>query len=71
MILIAFKLKTNENYPLQFLTGLNTLSALACSVAAELVIHCKRSDGYVCSSIPALSNNSPAQSSETLMQHPG
>jgi hypothetical protein len=57
--------------PLQFVTGLKSISALACSVAAELVIHPKRSDSYVRGSISALSNNSPAQSSEILMQHPG
>ena len=71
MILGAFKVKSDVKSPLHFVTGLNAISALACSVAAELVIRCKRSYGYVCSSIPALSNNSPAQSSEILMQHPG
>jgi hypothetical protein len=71
MIGKAFELHLNKNCRLHRVTGLTSMSALACSVAAELVIRCKRSDGYVCSSIPALSNNSPAQSSEILEQRPG
>ena len=71
MIVKASKMKTDEKCPLQFVTGLNSISALACSVTAELEIRCKRSYGYLCGSIPALSDNSPAQSSEILVQHPG
>jgi hypothetical protein len=71
MIVSVARMKLDEKSPLQFVTGLTSISALACSVAAELVIRCKRSYGYVCSSIPALSNNSPTQSSEILTQHPG
>ena len=71
MIFKFFILESNKINPLQFVTGQNSISALACSVAAELVIHSKRSFGYVSRSIPALSNNSPVQSSEILVQHPG
>jgi len=71
MIVRTFNLHFSENCPLQFVTGLTSISGLACSVAAELVIRCKRRYGYVCSSIPALSINRPTQSSEILMQHPG
>ena len=67
----ALRMKSNPNGPLWLVTGLNAISALACSVAAELAIRSKRSYGYVWSSIPAISNNSPAQSSEILMRHPG
>ena len=59
MILEAFKVKPDVKCPLHLVTGLNAISALAGSVAARLVIRCKRSYGYVCSSIPTLSNNSP------------
>ena len=71
MIVSTLYLHFSEKGRLPFVTGLNAISALACSVAAELVIRRKRSYGYVCSSIPALSNNSTAQSSEILIQHPG
>jgi hypothetical protein len=70
MMIKAFNLHFSENCPLQFGIGVNAISALACSVAAELVIRCKHSDGWVWSSIPALGNNSPVQSSEILVQHP-
>jgi hypothetical protein len=71
MIGRAFELYFSKNSRLQFITGLTSISALACSVAAELVIRSERGHGYVWSSIPALSNNSPAQSSEILVPHPG
>jgi hypothetical protein len=71
MIVNAFRVNIDTKHPLQFVTGLNSIPALACSVAAQLVIRPKRSYGYVRGSIPALSSNSPAQSSEILMQHPG
>jgi hypothetical protein len=71
MIVNAFKLKNNETCRLRLGTGLNSISALACSIATELVIRCKRGHGYVSRCIPGLSNNSPAQSSEILKQRPG
>jgi hypothetical protein len=71
MIRKTFEPYFNKNCRLQFVMGLNSISALACSVAAELVIRSKCSDGYVWSSILALSNNSPAQSSAILVHRPG
>jgi hypothetical protein len=71
MIVKSFRLQSNEKRRLQFVSGLTSISALARSVAAELVIRPKRSDSCVWSSIPALSNNSPTQSSEIPAQHPG
>ena len=45
MVNQAVMLKSRKNRPLLFVTGQNSISALACSVAAELGIYSKRSDG--------------------------